>query len=120
MQLKLYSIILVFVFISFASQPLSGNEIVWRSLGLRAGMDDNRGNEDFKQYEGFTTWQLPWSWQWKSGWSLNTYLEANAGVLRGASESAFVGSILILPGTLILDFACSTCPMVFSTKTTRA
>ena len=93
MQLKLFSMILVFVFIGFASQPLSGNEIVWRSVGLRAGVDDNRGDEDYKQYEGFTTWQLPWSWQWKSGWALNTYLEANAGLLRAAGESAFVGSI---------------------------
>jgi len=93
MQLKFGVMILVYVFICVASQPLSGNEIVWRSVGVRAGMDDNRGDEDFKQYEGFATWQLPWSWQWKSGWSLNTYLEANAGVLRGAGESAFVGSI---------------------------
>ena len=80
MQLKPYALILVFVLISFASQPLSGSEIVWRSVGARAGMDDNRGDEDFNQYEGFTTWQLPWSWQWKSGWALNTYLEVTAGV----------------------------------------
>ena len=93
MQLKPYALILVFVLISFASQPLSGSEIVWRSVGARAGMDDNRGDEDFNQYEGFTTWQLPWSWQWKSGWALNTYLEVTAGVLRGAGESAMVGSI---------------------------
>ena len=88
-----YWLILVFVLICFLTQPASGNESVWRSIGLRGGVNDGRNNENFKQYEVFTTWQLPWSWQWQSGWSLNTYLEANAGALRGASESAFVGSI---------------------------
>ena len=93
MQLKLYAMLLVFTIICVASQPLSGNEIVWRSIGLRGGVNDHNNDEDFKQYEGFTTWKLPWSRQWDSGWTLGTYLEANAGVLRGGGESAFVGSI---------------------------
>ncbi len=93
MQLKLYWMILVFVLISLATQPVSGNEIVWRSIGLRGGVNDSRNDEDFEQYEGFSIWKLPWSRQWDSGWTLGTYLEANAGVLRGGGESAFVGSI---------------------------
>jgi hypothetical protein len=93
MRLKLHSMLLVFVLISFAPHPLSGNEIDWRSIGLRAGVNDNRNDEDFKQYEGFTTWKLPWSRQWDSGWTLGSYLEATGGVLRGGGESAFVGSI---------------------------
>jgi hypothetical protein len=93
MQLKLYSMILVFVLIGFVPQPVSGNEIVWRSIGLRGGVNDHRNDEDFEQYEGFSTWKLPWSRQWDSGWVLGTYFEANAGVLRGGGESAFVGSI---------------------------
>ena len=93
MQLKLYSMILVFVLINFVPQPVSGNEIVWRSIGLRGGVNDHRNDEDFEQYEGFSTWKLPWSRQWDSGWTLGTYLEANAGVLRGGGETAFVGSI---------------------------
>jgi hypothetical protein len=93
MQLKLYSMISVFVLFSFVPQPVSGNEIVWRSIGLRGGINDHRNDEDFEQYEGFSTWKLPWSRQWDSGWTLGTYLEANAGVLRGGGETAFVGSI---------------------------
>ena len=93
MQLKLYSMILVFVLISFVPHPSSANEIVWRSLGLRGGVDDGRNDEDFKQYEGFTTWKLPWFRQWDSGWTIGTYLETNAGVLIGGGTSAFVGSI---------------------------
>jgi len=82
--------ILVFVLISFAPHPLFGNEIVWRSIGLRAGVNDNRNEENFKQYEGFTTGKLPWSRQWDSGWTLGTYLEATGGILRGGCESAFL------------------------------
>ncbi len=93
MHLKLHWMILVLPLIGFAPQTLSGNEIVWRSIGLRGGVNDNLNNENFKQYEGFATWKLPWSRQWDSGWTLSTYLEANAGLLRGGGESAFVGSI---------------------------
>jgi len=93
MQLKLYAMLLVFALISFAPQPLFGDEIVWRSIGVRGGVNDHINDEDFKQYEGFSTWKLPWSRQWDSGWTLGTYLEANAGVLRGGGQSGFVGSI---------------------------
>ena len=102
MQLKLYSMILVFVIIGFVPQPVSGNEIVWRSIGLRGGINDHRNDEDFEQYEAFSIWQLPWSRQGDSGWKLETYLEANAGVLSGGGESAFIGSIG--PGILFTGF----------------
>ena len=75
MQLKLDSMILVFVIIGFVPQPVSGNEIVWRSIGLRGGVNDSRNDEDFEQYEAFSTWQLPWFRQWDSGWTLGTYLD---------------------------------------------
>jgi len=91
--MKLYWMILIFFLINLVTRPAAGNEIVWRSIGLRGGVNDNLNNEDFKQYEGFATWKLPWSRQWDSGWTLSTYLEANAGLLRGGGESAFVGSI---------------------------
>ncbi len=95
MQLKLYSMLLVFVLISFAPYPLYGNETAWRSIGLRGGVGINgsKNDEDFKQYEGFTTWTRPWSRRRNSGWTIGTYIEANAGVLRGGGTSAFVGSI---------------------------
>ncbi len=91
--MKFYCIILALVFIGIEPHPLWGGEIAWRSIGLRGGVNDNRNDENFEQYEGFTTWNLPWSWQWDSGWALGTYLEANAGVLTADGESGFVGSI---------------------------
>jgi hypothetical protein len=72
--MKLYRVVLVFALISLVPQPFRGGEIVWRSIGLRGGVNDNRNDEDFEQYEGFTTWKLPWSWQCDSGWTLGTYL----------------------------------------------
>ena len=65
----------------------------WQMLGLRGGISDNRNDEDFTQYEGSAIWNLPWSWNLASNWSLTTYIEANAGLLKRGGESAFVGSI---------------------------
>ncbi len=93
MPKKPYCIILALVLIGFAPHPLSGNEIIWQSIGLRGGVDDGRNDEDFKQYDAFSTFKLPWLWQWDSGWTIGTYLEANVGVLRAGGTTAFVGSI---------------------------
>jgi len=65
----------------------------WRMLGLRAGISDNRNEEDFRQYEGYAAWNLPFSWELGAGWTLAAYLEANAGVLTGGGTTAFVASI---------------------------
>ena len=62
-------------------------------LGLRGDISDHRSEEDFKQYEAFVIWKLPWAWTLGSDWNLVTYLEANAGLLRGGGDSGFVGSI---------------------------
>ena len=91
----------MFMIINFTPKTSSGNGLAWRSVGLRAGINDHRNDEDFVQYEGYSTWKLPWIRQWDSGWKLGTYLEANAGVLHGGGESAFVGSIG--PGLSITD-----------------
>ena len=102
MQLKLYWMILMLLLINLANQTVDGKEIDMMSIGLRAGMNDNRNDEDFKQYEVLSTWNLPWTRQWDTGLTLSTYLEANAGVLRGGGKSAFVGSIG--PGIHITGF----------------
>lgn len=65
----------------------------WSAVGFRAGLDDGRNDEDFEQYEGFVLYDLPWFWSFAPDWSLDTYLELNAGLLEGDGETAFVGSI---------------------------
>jgi Lipid A 3-O-deacylase (PagL) len=74
----------------FSSDALAWD---WQMIGLRVGISDNRNDEDFRQYEGFASLNLPWSWSLGSDWTLATYLEVNAGILNGGGESAFVGSI---------------------------
>jgi hypothetical protein len=91
--MKRYWVIWVFVIIAFVPQPVCSGEITWRSIGLRGGVNDNRNDENFQQYEAFTTWKLPWLWRWDSGWAVGTYFEANAGMLSGDGTAAFVGSI---------------------------
>jgi hypothetical protein len=85
--------ILVLIAVGLATRPASSNEIVWRSIGLRGGVYDGRNDENFKQYESFITWTLPWIWHPHRNWTIVTYFEANASVLRADGESAFVGSI---------------------------
>ena len=92
-QMRPCWIILILVLMGVSVQPADGGDIALRSIGLRGGVNDNRNDEDFHQFESFMTWSLPWGRNWDSGWSLGTYLEANAGLLRGGQESAFVGSI---------------------------
>jgi hypothetical protein len=90
---KLFRIAIATVLIAggvFSSDVLA---LDWQLLGLRGGISDNRNDEDFNQYEGFATWNLPWSWDLGANWTLTTYLEANAGLLRGGGDAAFVGSI---------------------------
>ena len=74
----------------FASAVVASD---WRLLGLRAGISDNRNDEDFRQYEAIAAIDLPWSWEPGTDWSLTAYLEANAGVLTGGGSTAFVGSV---------------------------
>ncbi len=64
-----------------------------KMLGLRGGISDHRNDEDFRQYDGFAIWNLPWSWNIGADWILAPYLEANVGLLRGGGDSGFVGSI---------------------------
>ena len=92
-QMRPCRMILMLLMITVSVQPAFGGDIDWRSIGLRGGADDNRNDEDFHQYESFVAWSLPWGRHWDSGWTLGTYLEANAGLLRGGEQSAFVGSI---------------------------
>jgi len=73
------------------SSPAIGLDL--QELGLRAGISGHRSDEDFRQYEAFAIWNLPWGRRLGSDWALGTCLEANAGLLRGGGDSGLVGSI---------------------------
>jgi len=62
------------------------------TLSIRGGFSEKSvSGENFQQYELFVDYK-PWSWQW-SGWQLDTRLRGTAGVLNGANETGFIGSI---------------------------
>ena len=66
--------------------------------GGASGLEVLGGNarEYFEQYDLFATASLPWSRYWESGWGFSTRLMGTAGVLTGASKTAFVGTIVPL------------------------
>jgi hypothetical protein len=83
------------------STPSHADEFRLLNVGIRGGADGVNvfgGEEDehFQQYDIFATAALPWSWYFESGWGFTPRLMGTAGVLIGAGEAAFVGSIVPL------------------------
>lgn len=62
-------------------------------LGVRAGMNDNRNEEDFTKYEFFVNYTLPWIWRSKSGWIFASKIDLTAAVLHAAGTNGFLGSL---------------------------
>ena len=85
------SIIIIFI-VLWIIAPSGVSAFELKVLGVRGGVSDNRNQDTFYQYEAFLTARMPWDWRMASDWRLGTLLEANAGVLHGDGESAFVGS----------------------------
>jgi hypothetical protein len=92
MMPKTQRITVVVLIICWIYIPSKSPAVDLKVLGLRGGISDNRNDEDFRQFEGFAVWSLPWVWQFASDWRIGTFLEVNAGLLHGGGESAFVGS----------------------------
>jgi len=68
------------------------------SVGIRGGLTgftvigaDER--ESFQRYDVVATVGLPGSWQSQSGWGLDTGLMVSAGILLGAGEAGFIGTL---------------------------
>ena len=64
----------------------------WGKVGVRVGFSDSRNEEEFNQYDGFATYNLPWVFNIKNGWQLDTYIEMNAGILEGGGDAGIVVS----------------------------
>ena len=84
------------------------------NAGARGGADGFNvfgGDEDehFEQYDVFATASLPWSRYGESGWGFSSRLMGTAGLLTGAGDSGFAGTIVPLlafgpkDGILALD-----------------
>lgn len=63
------------------------------SAGARGGTSDVGDRARFYQAENYVNWNLPWRWDWKSGWHLQTRLDLTAGWINGRGEDAVVGTL---------------------------
>ena len=82
-------LILLFPLISFNPAAEAG----WQEAGVRMGIQAGKKHAYFHQYDVFAVYGLPWDWRWSSGWGLTPQLNTSAGVLDGADETGFIGSV---------------------------
>ncbi len=62
-------------------------------LGFRAGVPAGDNWEDFKKYDMYATYRLPWSWKWSAAWVSRLRLDATAGILKGRGDTGFIVSV---------------------------
>ncbi len=79
--------------------PTLAAEFRLLNVGIRGGVDGPNvfggdEKEHFQQYDVFATATLPWDWRFDSGWGFSPRLMGTAGVLIGAGEAGFVGTIV--------------------------
>jgi len=101
MIFKLSALVTVCCIIIFSGTTATAEDAGWTALGLRAGIDDGRNDEDLTQFEAFALYYLPWNWKLGSDWQLASVVEMNAGALHGGGDTAFVGSVG--PGLTLLS-----------------
>jgi hypothetical protein len=69
----------------------------WDAVGVRAGLDltDRHGSHkgNFRMYEAFGNYLLPWSWSSSSGLELRTRVDASGSLLEKEGTRAFVGTL---------------------------
>ncbi len=93
MIFKKFVLVTVCCIVIFSVTTASAEDTGWNALGLRAGIDDGRNDEDLTQFEAFALYDLPWNWKLGSDWQLAPVVEMNAGALHGGGDTAFVGSV---------------------------
>ena len=63
------------------------------AAGLRGALSANSKSQTFEQAEAFGIFNLPWRCDFLDRWHLQTGLDLAAGLLRGRSDNAFIGSV---------------------------
>ena len=64
------------------------------SAGVRSGFSGTGDTAPrFYQVEGFLNWNLPWRWEWESGWHLQSRLDLTGGWINGRGEDAVIGTV---------------------------
>jgi len=64
------------------------------STGVRGGLSGVGDTAPrFYQIESFLNWNLPWRWEWESGWQLQSRLDLTGGWINGRGEDAVIATV---------------------------
>ena len=73
-----------------------GQEVSWEAVGIRGGINFNdlgippTEKEDFAQYDLFGVVNLPWQWEFQSGWEIHSRATVSLGALQGGGDTSFI------------------------------
>ena len=73
-------------FIILSGKPAVAEDTNFKALGLRVGIS-NFGERDFKTFEGFVIFGLPWSRQPFSDWVISPRWDLAGGIIRQDEDS---------------------------------
>ena len=63
------------------------------STGVRGAFSNPAKHARYYQVEGYLNSNLPWRWDYESGWHIQTRVDLTAGWMNGRGEDAFVGTV---------------------------
>jgi hypothetical protein len=90
-------LLLTVLFCGAGTHVVQASKSGWDSVGIRAGVDltDSHasGKGDFRKYELFANYLLPWNWRAPSSCELRTRVDVGAGMLARHGELGFIGSL---------------------------
>lgn len=86
---------LVVAWLAGAGQGAAAELFRFESAGVRGGFSEIKGNEGprFGQVESYVNLNLPWRWNWKSDWHLQSRLDLSGGWIHGRGEDAVIGTV---------------------------
>ena len=76
-----------------------GEEIDLEAIGIRGGINFNdigippTEKEDFSQYDVFAVVNLPWRWEYPSGWEIHSRLTTSLGAIQGGGDTGFITTV---------------------------
>ena len=92
-------IVMLLCVIIFPVSMSHGQEVGLEAIGIRGGINFNdlgippTEKEDFAQYDVFGVLNLPWRWDFQSGWEIHTRANGSLGALQGGGDTAFIATL---------------------------
>ncbi|MEJ5348761.1 MAG: acyloxyacyl hydrolase [Desulfosoma sp.] len=96
MRLKNWMLLTAFALVLGESTAWAAEKLVF-GIGVRSAFTAIEKKETFHLHELIAYHTLPWDWQWKGGWVVDTFWEIHFGLLSAADEE----SVLISTGPMV-------------------